>query len=152
MDPDILSRPVGFLVGDIARLLRRRFERALAQTDTGLTASEARTLAFIEHYPHFRQGALAERLGVEPMTLSGVLDRLEAAGYVERRPDPGDRRAKCVVLTDAAQGVLERIHEVAIGIRAAALDGMSDEEGKLAYALLARIHDNLSSVSEPERK
>ena len=43
MDPDILSRPVGFLVGDIARLLRRRFERALAQTDTGLTASEART-------------------------------------------------------------------------------------------------------------
>jgi DNA-binding MarR family transcriptional regulator len=152
MDPDILSRPVGFLVGDIARLLRRRFERALAQTDTGLTASEARTLAFIEHYPHFRQGALAERLGVEPMTLSGVLDRLEAAGYVERRPDPGDRRAKCVVLTDAAQGVLERIHEVAIGIRAAALDGMSDEEAKLAYALLARIHDNLSSVSEPERK
>lgn len=152
MDPDILSRPLGFLVGDLARLLRRRFERALAEEDTGLTASEARTLAFVEHYPAVRQAALAERLGVEPMTLSGVLDRLEAAGYVERRIDPADRRAKCVALTAAAEPVLDRIHAVAVGIRAAALEGMSDEEARLAYGLLARMHDNLSPAAEIERR
>jgi DNA-binding MarR family transcriptional regulator len=152
MDPEILSRPVGFLVGDIARLLRRRFERALAEEDMGVTPSEARTLAFVEHYPHYHQAMLAERLGVEPMTLSSVLDRLETAGLVERQTDPCDRRAKCVVLTEAARPVLARIREVAIGIRAAALDGMSDAEGAAAYALLARIHDNLSLVSDPDRK
>lgn len=152
MDPALLSRPVGFLVGDIARLLRRRFERALAEADTGLTASEARTLAFIEHYPQFRQAALAERLGVEPMTLSGVLDRLEGAGLVERRTDPADRRAKCVVLTSAAAPVLDHIHSVAIGIRAETLRGMSDAEAAAAYDLLTRMLGNLSLCSENDRR
>ncbi|WP_349358553.1 MarR family transcriptional regulator [Stappia sp.] len=137
-------RPIGFLVGDLARLMRRRFERALAQADTGLTVSEARTLAFVEHYSGLRQSALAERLGVEPMTVSGCLDRLEAAGYVVRMPDPADRRAKLVVLTEAAEPALARIHEVALGIRAQAVEGFSPEEIDTVFALLDRMQINLA--------
>lgn len=151
MDTDLPTRPLGFLVGDIARLLRRRFERALTAADTGLTAAEARTLAFIEHYPDQRQGALAERLGVEPMTLCGFLDRLETAGLVERRPDPSDRRAKLVALSPAAEPVLERIHDEAIAIRRAALQGMSRAEMEAAYSLLERMRANLGALAEAEQ-
>lgn len=151
MDTDLPTRPLGFLVGDIARLLRRRFERALAAADTGLTAAEARALAFIEHYPDQRQGALAERLGVEPMTLVGFLDRLEAAGLIERRPDPSDRRAKLVALSPTAEPVLERIHDEAIAIRRAALQGMSRTEMEAAYSLLERMRANLGLAAEAER-
>jgi DNA-binding MarR family transcriptional regulator len=151
METDLPPKPLGFLVGDIARLLRRRFERALAASDTGLTAGEARALAFVEHYPDQRQGALAERLGVEPMTLCGFLDRLEGAGLVERRPDPSDRRAKLVALTAAAEPVLDRIHDEAIAIRRAALSGMTRAEMEQAYALLERMHANLVPLAEPDR-
>ena len=143
MEPDLPTRPLGFLVGDIARLLRRRFEKALAEADTGLTVGEARTLAFVEHYPDQRQGALAERFGVEPMTMCGFLDRLEAAGLVARRPDPSDRRAKLVALTAAAEPVLDRIHAEGLAIRRAALAGMSRPEMDAVYALLERMHANL---------
>lgn len=149
MEPDLPTRPIGFLVGDTARLLRRRFEKALAEADTGLTAGEARTLAFVEHYPDQRQGALAERFGVEPMTMCGFLDRLENAGLVSRRPDPSDRRAKLVALTPAAEPVLDRIHAEAISIRRAALAGMSRQEMNTIYALLERMHANLQAQHDP---
>ncbi|QGZ35158.1 MarR family winged helix-turn-helix transcriptional regulator [Stappia indica] len=148
MDPDLPTRPLGFLVGDIARLLRRRFEKALAEADTGLTAGEARTLAFVEHYPDQRQSALAERFGVEPMTMCGFLDRLENAGLVARRPDPSDRRAKLVALTAAAEPVLDRIHAEAVTIRRAALAGMNRQEMDAVYALLERMHTNLHASTD----
>lgn len=149
MEPDLPTRPIGFLVGDIARLFRRRFEKALNIADTGLTAGEARTLAFVEHYPDQRQGALAERFGVEPMTMCGFLDRLETAGLVARRPDPSDRRAKLVALTPEAEPVLDRIHAEAISIRRSALAGMSREEVDTVYALLERMHANLQAQHDP---
>ena len=57
-------------------------------------------------------------MGVEPMTLSGYLDRLEARGLIERKPDPTDRRAKLVALTGAAEHVLEQVRDVGTRMRA----------------------------------
>lgn len=144
------SRPMGFLIGDLARLMRRRFERRLAGSDTGLTVSEARTLAMVEHYSGWRQTALADRMGIEPMTLSGFLDRLEAAGLVARSPDPNDRRAKLITLAPAAAPVLERIHEEMVTIRLEALEGFSEEEADRLYALLQRMHGNLCCCGPEE--
>jgi|KBSSwiStaDraftv2_1062776.scaffolds.fasta_scaffold07892_2 DNA-binding MarR family transcriptional regulator len=83
---------LGFYFSDIARLLRKRFD-ALARGD-GLTGAQWRVLMAIANHPGENQGQLAERLEVEPITVCRMIDRMEQAGLVERRPDPNDRRAR----------------------------------------------------------
>jgi MarR family transcriptional regulator for hemolysin len=119
---------IGFLVVDVARLLRRRFEAALEAAGLGVTAGEARALHHAAAAGSVRQALIAERMAVEPMTLVGYLDRLEKAGLVERTPDPADRRAKLVRITPAADAVMARIAEIALDVRRRATTGMSTEE------------------------
>jgi DNA-binding MarR family transcriptional regulator len=90
-----------------------------------------------------RQNALAERMGIEAMTLSAYLDRLEAGGLIERRPDPQDRRAKIVCLADGAWPVIDRIVPVAAAIRAEASRGIAAREWEMLLDLLKRVRRNL---------
>lgn len=141
-----LSAPSGgatLMIVDLARLLRRRFETALADVDTGLTVAEARTLAFVWRNPGLRQAAIADVMSVEPMTLVGNLDALERAGLVTRTVDPTDRRAKLVTLTDAADPVLERIEKVIMDVRADALAGLTEDECKALETMLSKLRGNL---------
>lgn len=140
----IMAEPsLGFLLVDSARLYRARMDRAFEQAGLGLTAGEARTLAYVNFHPELWQSALAEKMSVEPMTLVGFLDRLEGAGLVTREPDPRDRRAKIVRLTEAAAPYLERIRAAGILPRAEATEGFSDEECAVFADLLARMRANL---------
>ena len=113
-DPDTF----GFLVTDLSRLIRAEMDRRISDAGLGLTPGEGRTLAHAARAGEVRQIELAERMGVEPMTLSGYLDRLEARGLIERKPDPTDRRAKLVALTAAAEGVLDQVRDVGTRMRA----------------------------------
>lgn len=78
----------------------------------GMRPSEVRALLSLEHPLPMRE--VAGRMACDPSTLTGVVDRLEGEGYVERRPDGGDRRVKLLALTrsgDAArQQILARLH------------------------------------------
>ena len=94
-DPDAL----GFVLIDVARMLRSAFERRISTAGLGLTPGEARTLVRIATLEGSRQLDIAQRMGIEPMTLSTYLDRLQSLGFIERRPDPADRRATQVRLT-----------------------------------------------------
>lgn len=136
--------PLGFLIVDTARLYRARIDRAFDQAGLGLTAGEARTLAYINLHPGLRQTALAEKMNVEPMTVVGFLDRLEAAGLVGREADPKDRRAKIATLTPEAAPYLAGISTAAALARTDALDGFSDEEQALLRDLLQRVRTNLA--------
>ena len=113
-DPDTF----GFLVTDLSRLIRAEMDRRISDAGLGLTPGEGRTLVHAARAGEVRQIELAERMGVEPMTLSGYLDRLEARGLIERKPDPTDRRAKLVALTAAAEGVLDQVRDVGTRMRA----------------------------------
>ena len=97
-DPDAL----GFVLIDVARLLRSAFERRIAIAGLGLTPGEARTLVRISTLEGSRQLDIAQRMGIEPMTLSTYLDRLQSLGFIERRPDPADRRAKLIFTTPSS--------------------------------------------------
>lgn len=136
--------PLGFLIVDTARLYRARIDRAFEDAGLGLTAGEARTLAYVRFHPGLRQSALAEKMSVEPMTLVGFLDRLEAAGLVLREVDPRDRRAKIVRLADAATPYLERISIAAGSARAHATEDFSDAERTQLRDLLVRVRANLA--------
>lgn len=107
----------GFLITDISRLIRAEMDRAIAEAGIGVTAGEARTLSHAARAGSVRQNVLAERMGVEAMTLSSYLDRLEARGLVVRVGDPRDRRAKLVELTEDAGAVLDAVALVAAQVR-----------------------------------
>ncbi|MEM8804359.1 MAG: MarR family winged helix-turn-helix transcriptional regulator [Pseudomonadota bacterium] len=133
------------LVVDLARMLRRRFEAALAEVETGLTVGEARTLFYVWRNPGQRQAALADIMFVEPMTLVGYLDSLERAGLIRRRPDPRDKRAKLVQLTAEADPLLERIGNALQSVRATALENIAEKDREHLEALLQVMKDSLIS-------
>jgi MarR family transcriptional regulator for hemolysin len=139
----VTEDPLGFLLVDVARLLRRRFEKALENAGLGLTVAEARTLAFVSRHPGLRQSTLADELCVEPMTLVGFLDRLEAAALVERIPDPADRRAKLIRLTPNAASIVRRIRAIGKQVREDAERGVDPVAIESMRVALLKIQDNI---------
>ena len=87
---ELPERNLGFLLHDVARLMRKRFEQNAR--GLGLTRSQCSVLAHLARNEGIQQGGLAEILEVEPITLTRILDRLEEAELVERRAHPTDRR------------------------------------------------------------
>lgn len=100
----------GFLISATARLMRGAFEREIESAEIGVTAGEARVLAHMSVCQAMRQHHLADKLGLAAMSVTAFLDKLETAGLIQRSPDPSDRRAKIVTLTDAALPILKQIH------------------------------------------
>lgn len=152
MKDKVTDPPLGFLLVDAARLYRTRIDHAFEAAGLGLTAGEARTLAHVNINPGLRQTALAVRMNVEPMTLVGFLDRLEAQGLVVRETDPTDRRAKIIRLTEAAAPLLERVQAAAASVRESALAELPQAERDAFRAVLETIRKNLCSTGRTDDK
>ena len=150
----MLTKPpeesIGLLLVDAARLLRLRIDRALEGAGLGLTAGEARTLAYVALSPASRQTALAAQMNVEPMTLVSFLDRLESRGLVAREPDPTDRRAKIVQLAPDAQPTLEQVLGITRKVQEGALRDFDPKEAEMLRTLLKRMRANIAGT-EPGR-
>src|SRR5580692_5001805 len=98
----------GFIVHDVARLLSRRFnDRAVVRL--GLTRAQCRLLGYLARNEGINQAGLADLLEIKPMTLVRQIDRMEDSGWIARRPDPADRRARRLYLTERAWPILSRI-------------------------------------------
>jgi len=136
----------GFLVTDIARLMRADMDRRITASGIGLTPGEVRLLVQAARAGQVRQAALAERIGVEAMTVSTYVDRLEARGLIERLPDPSDRRAKLIALTDAADAVLDQIIVLASETRETASRGIAPQEWDRVLAALKIVRCNVSDA------
>ena len=120
-----------FLLHDVARLYRRRMDQR-AQS-LGLTSAQWRVLASIArtellNQEPLNQATLAELMDMEPITVSRHVDRMEAAGMIERRPDPADRRAHQLFLTEAARPLVNSFRTLGSGCVADALAGISEAE------------------------
>ncbi|MGQ9681975.1 MAG: MarR family winged helix-turn-helix transcriptional regulator [Anaerolineae bacterium] len=86
---------------------------------------------------------LAERLRVTPATMSRMLQRMERAGFVLRRPDAVDQRISRVYLTEAGRNVEEEVRRVVRTMDAESFAGLAPEERETLRALLLRVRDNL---------
>lgn len=138
MTQDLHPTP-GFLLHEVARLLRRNFTRRAAAL--GLTLAQCRALMHLARNEGVRQVDLAETLEIQPITLARLLDQLGEAGYVERRADPADRRAFRLVLTPAAKPVLARI-------RTLANQTWNDAIGDIGDARMAQFTRTLADLKE----
>ncbi|MCC7271203.1 MAG: MarR family transcriptional regulator [Alphaproteobacteria bacterium] len=136
-----IERHLGFLLHDVARLLRKRFDRRARLL--GLSRAQWSVLAHLSRNEGIHQGGLAEILEVEPITLARLIDRLEAAGLVERRPDDRDRRLKRLFPTRAAAPVLERMRALGAATREEALEGIPPDARERLIDVLGTMKCNL---------
>lgn len=138
-----MSDSLGFLISDVSRLMRRRFDERARMI--GVTRAQWRTLTTLARHEGANQGTLADLLEVEPITLCRMIDRLEEARLVERRRDPGDRRAWLIFLTDKARPIIEELRALADDLFVDALDGVEEPARNATFATLNAIRANLST-------
>ncbi|RYY35203.1 MAG: MarR family transcriptional regulator [Sphingomonadales bacterium] len=138
----------GFLLTDTSRLWRQYFERTVVENGLGLTPGEIRALGNVIRFRGSRQAALAERMGVEPMTLSAYLDRLEGRGLIRRMVDSSDRRAKLIEPTDAAFEIMNSLAPLFDQIYRHATSGVTKAEMVAMANVLARLRANLTNDAQ----
>ena len=142
-----MTESLGFLLSDVSRLMRRRFdERARS---VGATRAQWRTLTTLSRHEGINQGTLADLLEVEPITLCRMIDRLEESRLVERRRDPADRRAWQLFLTEKSRPLLDNLRTVAEEMIGQALTGIDETESERLGALLETIRANLIALPPP---
>ncbi|TLS78350.1 MarR family transcriptional regulator [Mariprofundus erugo] len=149
MPHDPYARTFGFLLHDVARLLRRRFDRRAGTL--GLTRAQWSVLFHIHRNEGVTQSCLAQLMELQPITLARLVDRLEQDEWAERRAHPTDRRAKCLYLKEKAMPVLEQMQAISAGIRAEAMHGLSPEACDALLDALLHIKGNLLSLEGAER-
>jgi DNA-binding MarR family transcriptional regulator len=132
----------GYLLNDTARLLRRRFEQKAG--DYNITSAQWRAMAQLSRNDGLTQVALAHLLEIEPMSVCRLVDRMEAGGFVTRQPDPADKRAKLVCLTEKSRALLDVIRVVALEVYEDAFSGFDEQERSRLVGELNRINANLS--------
>jgi MarR family transcriptional regulator for hemolysin len=139
-------RKFGFLLTDLSRRYVLRFEQRAR--DESLTLPQCKVLVHLEKNGGVSQAKLAELADVEPMTMVRILDRMEADGLLERRPDSADRRARCLYLTRKAKPLLDRIWGWVGLTRAETFAGISQQEREAFVGVLERMHSNVCGLDD----
>ena len=138
-----------FEISETAHALRKAFDRRAV--GLGVTRAQWKVLFRLEREPGLRQIELADRLDIEPITLSRIVDRLEEAELVERVADPADRRAWRLHVTAKAQPLIEKLHALADEMIAYAFAGIDPQDIAVARAVLGRVRENASRTSPMNR-
>ncbi|PHP66003.1 MarR family transcriptional regulator [Zhengella mangrovi] len=133
---------LGILLHDASRLLRKRFESRTAEH--GLSSAQWRLLVHVSREGAMTQARLGERLEIEPISVSRLVDRMEQAGWVVRKADETDRRVRLVTATAKTQKVFEEVRSIANDVYDEALAGLSVKDRQGLMGALRLLIDNLS--------
>ncbi len=144
MEEDFDSN-IGFLVHDVARLMRTMYDRRMAPL--GLTRSQWWVLNHLYFHEGISQTEFAAVLDIEKATVGRLLDRLEAKGWVARKSDEHDKRTKRVYLTEQVQPTLQIMRDMAAVTRDEAVRSLNKTERKQLRNMLKRMRDDLSEVT-----
>ena len=134
---------LGTLIHDAAHNLRSMIDKELAPHN--LTRVKWLALGIIRNNPGISQSGLAEKMELGDATVGRLIDRMQERGFVERRPNPNDRRANDLYLTDIAKPLITELDYLADKLKAAALEGVSETDRKTANKVLETIKRNLKA-------
>lgn len=139
------------LISDSHRMFASALYRRLKAEGIPLTRSQWRTLTHLKLQDGLSQSELAERLWMEKAPLGTLLDKLEAAGLIERRSAPHDRRVRLVYVTPKAEPLLPLIEQQISQLRDNALQGLSTDEQAEFTRLLSKVHGNMLEIRQRDR-
>ena len=141
------DRPtLGFLLHDVARLLKKRLEQR--SRGTGLTRSQWQILAYLAQNEGINQKRLAELLDIGPITVGRIVDKLETLRLIKRNPHPTDRRRWLLHLMPAARSRLEQAGEYGDVTRSEALAGVSEQDRQHLLKTLQALKENLTQACD----
>jgi DNA-binding MarR family transcriptional regulator len=144
------GRNFGFLVHDVSRLIKRRFDRKARQTGLPITRRQAAVMLYIARNEGVSQTEVANWLDLEPIALVRILDKLNEEALVERRAHPTDRRVRTLWLTPAARSVVTQILAINKIIRDEAFSGMPPHARDTVIDILDAIKGNLALREEAD--
>ena len=139
MEPN--APTLGFLLHDVARLLRKRFEQNAR--GSGLTRSQWQVLAYLAQNEGINQSGLADLLEIEPITLGRIVDKLQTLALIKRHPHPSDRRVWLLHLTPAARSKLTQLRRLGDVTRGEALTGVPEADRERLLKTLQALKTNL---------
>jgi MarR family transcriptional regulator, transcriptional regulator for hemolysin len=145
-----LSRNFGFILNDVARLMRNIFDRRVKAL--GLTRSQWWVLNHLFRNNGATQSELADILEIEKATLGRLLDRMEAKGWIRREEHVTDRRAKCVFLTDEVEPAVKAMRAAAADLRRDALADFENGDRERFVDMLLSIKSNLTRLENGTAK
>ena len=137
-----------YLLGQVCRLHHARIRTEFHAL--GLYRGQPPLLAALHDEEGQTQSDLAERLTVTPATVTKMLQRLEKAGWIKRKPDGLDQRVMRVYLTDAGRSIQGEMETILKRLDQEALEGFTLEERVLFRRFLQHARDNLKRRSEGE--
>jgi MarR family transcriptional regulator for hemolysin len=143
---EVDSPALGFLLHEVARLLRRRFEQNARSS--GLTRSQWQVLTYLAQNEGINQARLAELIEIEPITLGRIADKLETLMLIKRKPHPTDRRRWLLHLMPAAGSRLEQAGEYGDVTRNEALAGVSEADRQHLLKTLEAMKANLTQACD----
>jgi MarR family transcriptional regulator, transcriptional regulator for hemolysin len=147
---DEFHRDLLFLLNDVARLLRVDADKRARLH--GMTRAQWAILIWLERQPGISQKELSELLEVEPITVARLIDRLEARGMVERRPDPRDRRIWRLHLLRPARDVLHEIDEHRADMTRIVTAGIDNNSMEIMTEALMRMKATLTQDAHASRR
>lgn len=136
-----VEKHVGLIFQHVARLRARLYDQKLATH--GLTSAQVFALNYLIRENGLTQVKLARYLGIGTVAVSGLIDRLETAGWVIRKPDDRDRRSNRIWLLPAAEEKKQVLSEAAEMVNTASMAGLSEAEIDQLLSLMHRIRKNL---------
>lgn len=139
-----VEKQIGLIFQHVARLRTRLYDHKLAPH--GLTSAQVFALNYLIREDGLTQVELARYLGIGTVAVSGLIDRLETAGWVQRKPDARDRRSNRVWLLPAAEDKKQVLRQAADAVNAASMEGLSEAEIDQLLDLMHRIRKNLTTT------
>jgi DNA-binding MarR family transcriptional regulator len=140
---------LGYLLVQVSKLHRVHAHSALEKL--GVYRGQNFILTALAEEEGLAQSELADRLLVRPPTISNSLERMEAAGWIERRPDPGDRRISRVYLTEAGRALQDTVVSLWHDLEAQTFAGLTPDQRDSLWQMLGQIRENLRQCSRPQR-
>ncbi|HEX6491606.1 MAG TPA: MarR family transcriptional regulator [Gaiellaceae bacterium] len=140
--PPSAAREAQRLFFEIGMEHRKHIGAALGALE--LTFSQAHALRLLDPEQPLPMSALAERLFCDASNVTGIADRLESRGLIERRAAEGDRRVKALVLTVAGTAMRKRVREI-MSEPPAAIAALSASDQRALRDILARAVEHLQS-------
>jgi len=144
LDKQIFDRNIAFLVSDIARLIGVEYNRIMRPL--GLTTPQFRMIMQLQREDGVTQSHLANLLAVGKVSTSGLIDRLEQSGWIERRADPNDRRSNLIYLTKKAHGIDNRMLDTGKALTKQTLKNLNAKQRSALIDSLITVKTNLLAI------